>query len=889
MRETVHIVSHSHWDREWYLSWEDHRMRLVELFDDLFELFESDPEFKSFHLDGQTIVLDDYLEIRPQERARLQRYIEDGRLVVGPFYILQDDFLISSEANIRNTLIGHVESQKWGEPPKIGYFPDTFGNMGQTPQLLHQAGMDVAFFGRGVKPVGFANEVPSDEYFQSSYSEMIWEGADGTPILGILFANWYSNGNEIPVDLEEARAFWEKKLEDVRKYASTSHYLLMNGCDHQPVQKNLSQALAIARQLYPDITFVHSTLEDYVEAVRAELPNNLSCVKGELTSQETDGWYTLTNTASSRIYLKQAFDQASHLLEQVVEPLVVLTRDEVPRDELRYAWKLLLQNAPHDSICGCSIDSVHTEMETRLQKVHQVGNFLTQRSLERWEKKLNSHRIQGLAFSVLNPSPYNQSQVLDVELIVDAADFRDGNLETHYQAMEKIELPPLGLYRSQDQELEAQIEDLGVAFTYDLPKDAFRTPMFARRIRVRFALENQAPFSWQTFQVLPKKEKKSQKEDEKTIENCYYRLEVVDGDLILEDKESGKRYKNWMYFEDSGDVGNEYVFRAPEGEEPLKSQLLDFQVLYRDQTYTQARTIHQLILPLGMDDRLGDEQRRLVEFKNRKSRRNRQVKELFLETTITFFRNSPQIRFQTHFKNEMKDHRLRLVFDLGIHSGEHEADSIFEVVKRSNQTSAMWENPSNCQRHRTFISLADSQSFYTVSSKGLHEYEVIDSSKVALTLLRAVGEMGDWGYFPTPDAQCLRDWQVEYTLELGQLDQRYDSYQRAFAFQGTCLTKQLTKHSGSLPLEWQCLEHPALDNSRIAVTSLKVAEASDQILLRYYNLSQELIDLGQDDGEWTDLLEESLIGEFGLLQPQEIRTQIVGKHRRGDCYGCCKF
>ncbi len=282
---TVHIISHSHWDREWYLPLEEHRMRLVELFDDLFDLFETDPEFRSFHLDGQTIVLDDYLEIRPQNRELLKKYIQDGRLIIGPFYILQDDYLITSEANMRNTLLGHLESKKWGRAPKIGYYPDTFGNMGQAPQLLRQAGIDVALFGRGVKPVGFDNQVLGDDQFQSTFSEMIWEGADGSQVLGILFANWYSNGNEIPVDEEEARVFWEKKLADVRKYASTSHYLLMNGCDHQPVQKNLSQALRLARKLYPDIDFVHSSFEEYIAAVKEELPKDLSRVKGELTSQ----------------------------------------------------------------------------------------------------------------------------------------------------------------------------------------------------------------------------------------------------------------------------------------------------------------------------------------------------------------------------------------------------------------------------------------------------------------------------------------------------------------------------------------------------------------------------------------------------------------------------
>ena len=149
----VHIISHSHWDREWYLPFESHRMQLVELFDNLFDLFENDPEFKSFHLDGQTIVLDDYLEIRPENRDKVQRYIDEGKLKIGPFYILQDDYLISSEANVRNTLIGQAEAAKWGKSTQIGYFPDTFGNMGQAPQILQKSGIHVAAFGRGVKPM----------------------------------------------------------------------------------------------------------------------------------------------------------------------------------------------------------------------------------------------------------------------------------------------------------------------------------------------------------------------------------------------------------------------------------------------------------------------------------------------------------------------------------------------------------------------------------------------------------------------------------------------------------------------------------------------------------------------------------------------------------------
>lgn len=250
-RKKVHIISHSHWDREWYMSYEQHHMRLIELIDDLLELFKTDSEFNSFHLDGQSIIIDDYLSVRPEKEEELRSAIRQGKLKIGPFYILQDAFLTSSESNVRNMLIGMQESQKWGSPVMLGYFPDTFGNMGQTPQLMQQVNITTAAFGRGVRPIGFDNQILSDENYSSQFSEMNWIGPDGSKILGILFANWYSNGNEIPTSVEKAKKFWDKKLMDAEKYASTNHLLLMNGVDHQPVQKDITKAIKLANELYP--------------------------------------------------------------------------------------------------------------------------------------------------------------------------------------------------------------------------------------------------------------------------------------------------------------------------------------------------------------------------------------------------------------------------------------------------------------------------------------------------------------------------------------------------------------------------------------------------------------------------------------------------------------
>ena len=384
MKKKVYIISHSHWDREWYMPYEQHHMRLITLIDDLLEQFETNPDFNSFHLDGQTISLDDYLEVRPNKREALQKAITEGKLKIGPFYILQDDFLTSSESNTRNMLVGLEESRKWGAPVKLGYFPDTFGNMGQAPQMMLEGGLDVTAYGRGVKPTGFNNVVINDEKYTSQYSEMWWEGSDKSKVLGILFANWYSNGNEIPAEKEAAIKFWDTKLADAEQFASTNHLLIMNGCDHQPLQKDVTDAIKLANELYPDYEFLHSNFEDYINAVKADLPKDLNTVEGELTSQETDGWYTLANCSSSRIYLKQRNTEVSRQLENITEPLATMAAEitgEYPHDQLRYAWKLLMQNHPHDSICGCSVDEVHQEMMTRYLKSHEVGKFLANEAL----------------------------------------------------------------------------------------------------------------------------------------------------------------------------------------------------------------------------------------------------------------------------------------------------------------------------------------------------------------------------------------------------------------------------------------------------------------------------------------------------------------------------
>jgi alpha-mannosidase len=216
--------------------------------DKLIEVLENDDGFKSFHLDGQIIVLDDYLAVRPSMRKRVDALIQKGKLKIGPFYILQDDYLLSGEANVRNALVGLKETEKYGKPTMVGYFPDTFGNIGQMPQILRGFDIDNAFMGRGTV-VSSPDKLGSSEEF---FSEFKWVSPDGSEVTTEQFILWYANGMELPEDKEALKGRLNALENAMAHCTKTPCILLMNGCDHQPVQANLAKVIENAKELHND-------------------------------------------------------------------------------------------------------------------------------------------------------------------------------------------------------------------------------------------------------------------------------------------------------------------------------------------------------------------------------------------------------------------------------------------------------------------------------------------------------------------------------------------------------------------------------------------------------------------------------------------------------------
>ena len=375
---TLHLVTHTHWDREWYLTFQQFRLKLVHLVDDLLDILDKDPLFASFLLDGQTIALDDYLLMRPDRRSDLCKYIQAGRIIIGPWHILPDEFLVSPEATIRNLLQARRTGRQFGPLMQVGYVPDPFGHIGQMPQILSGFGITSACVQRGL------DDEPC---------EFLWLAPDGSQVFMAYLRDGYSNAAELPNSDPQLFTRELCRMRDsLAPYAASGHILLMWGTDHKEASPGASRMIAAAQGRLDGDRLVHSSLPAYIEAARAALQGQeIPVVTGELRSSKRHA--LLPGVLSTRMWIKQRNRACETLLEKWAEPFSVWADlacgDNLPPGTLRQpaailrqTWRLLMDNHPHDSICGSSIDQVHEEMRPRFDQVEQIGERITAQSLE---------------------------------------------------------------------------------------------------------------------------------------------------------------------------------------------------------------------------------------------------------------------------------------------------------------------------------------------------------------------------------------------------------------------------------------------------------------------------------------------------------------------------
>ena len=390
----VAVVPHTHWDREWYESFEIFRLKLVDTLDTLVNLLESDPSYGWFLLDGQMAAVDDYLEIRPEAAGRVRALASSGRLTVGPWYVLMDEFLVSGETIVRNLEMGMARAASFGGAMDIGYLPDMFGHIAQMPQILAEAGFSHAVVWRGV---------PS-EVDQSAFW---WEAPDGSRVRAEYLITGYSNAATLPDDaaaLVQRTAAYEKEVGSFL----LDGILFMNGSDHLAPQPHLGRLVAEANALQDDYAFSITSLPRYIQHAPVD---GLATWRGELRSGFRAN--LLMGVTSNRVDVKHAAALAEVALERRAEPYSALfgAPEDWPGRLLDLAWLDVVRNAAHDSICACSVDAVVDSVVERFAESHRAAVGLADRALGALARSMAKPGAV-----VVNPSARTRSGI--VELVV---------------------------------------------------------------------------------------------------------------------------------------------------------------------------------------------------------------------------------------------------------------------------------------------------------------------------------------------------------------------------------------------------------------------------------------------------------------------------------------
>ncbi len=876
--DKIFIVPHTHWDREWYLPFQTFRYRLIELIDNLLEIMEDQDYY--FMLDGQTIVLEDYLEIRPEKQEVLLEMIRKGRIAVGPWYLLPDEWLVGGESIIRNLETSFDLAQKFNIPlMDIAYLPDQFGHSRAIPQII----TDLTDFKAAVLWRGVGKEVVTVPFYWKSHSKA------SSSLFSVYMPHGYGNAAGLSGDPSTFKEELKSHIDELLQFSPVPVYLLMNGTDHQLPNPRLINTIKFYTE--DDRSIKLSLLNDFVENLIDAVKQNDYLPqehKGEFRSSATAP--LLQDTYSTRIWIKQWNQKIEDLLVNCVEPIAAIMClnefHEYPVQYVNLAWKWLLKNHTHDGICGCSIDQVHEEMKSRFFWAESLAEgSLDNNLISLKNNNITENNSQLLVFNPTNSADipvlckFSLPSNMQVQCLLS-----EDNIEYEVQPFESDEdiifdltMSPImlrsGLKMLPGRKLiddylnEAHIsetsdpsvcevrlilgkEPIGDFDIADLLKQT-RELLDSKKYKkyhiraTRGSKQNYGallplqPFSFNRFQIKQKKEIVLTDESfvftKNIVENEFFEFKFKrDGSVCLFDKKTDTLYDNIHFFEDFGDKGDEYSFGRvlPEFAKPLK---------VKRKIVSNGPLVYQIKQTMFLKIK--------KELNDKRDGRKGMVL-LPVTTYFTFHKNSPKIEFRTILTNYAKDHRLRICFETPYYNLHSLTATHFGVIERKTEPigdESYVEAASGIQAQKRFIRLEDSKgnSSLTLINKGLPEIEVVKGKRLALTLLRSVGYLSrsDFPERPihagpfleTPGAQELnKEFEYEYSIVLhSKEDPMYISsdYSEAASLKPRSVVIEINDKNDELI-------QPIIraDNPWIRISSLRMKDRKIRVTL--YNLNE---------------------------------------------------
>ncbi|MBY0358964.1 MAG: hypothetical protein K2W82_13250 [Candidatus Obscuribacterales bacterium] len=843
MMKHLHVFTHTHWDREWYQPFETYRTYLLAVVKQIVADLENG-SLSKFCLDGQAAILDDVFALAPELASRMEDLMRKGKLAAGPWYVLADQMLVCGESLIRNLCLGIETVKKIGEPDLSGYCPDTFGHSQDLPRILSGAGIESAFVWRGVPAL-------------KNGSSFYWQSPDGSKVLAYLLARGYYQTvihEYMLVDNLDKQAKLSAVADHLAAVLTTEAELSDGtaslydpiieaalyplGGDHVASLPELNSILKDVRteferrQLAISIDTTH--LSEFANLVKDKLEKSsikLPLIVGELrdasAAKKHCAAYLLPGVLSSRLYLKAANRRLEQLLFRHYEPffssLHIRGLMDYPHAELGHVLKLLIQNQPHDSICGCSVDAVHQEMITRYAQAEQILVALK-------EKALGTYVNRNISWLYNDP----RRKLKNVVIANSCSQARSGPVPISFyvEPGEKLKLDS-EFFQLEDRRLRDELFASWGSVPYYRDVELVRGWLWAEAVPAYGELR--LPL----FSAIKKSNLPAVKAGKNRLDNGLLTVKVDDrGRLsVLADS---TLYELNHRFVDCADGGDTYNFDPLPGDRSLKTKFVSARAGKKGPLISSLILTYEILIPAE-----------LVEAKPGKNgivplaRSAKKIKHI-IETEITLKRGSSILFFESSWENKASGHRLEVLLDSGQKIHTTYSENHFSLVKRLHQVDKNTAplpveryNEAQYDRYPTqrFV-MANGQVFL---NGGLPEYGVSEKS-ISMTVLRSVsilsrGRMRTRGggagpHLAVPEAASLGENRVAYgwapLAVLGEDIRQAYAYAEEFESEMQAVLSDLE----SLPDQSTLLR---CDNPDILIQGFYISDQSDSLIVRVFN------------------------------------------------------
>lgn len=719
----IAVIPHTHWDKEWYFTAARSLLYSLKDFDEILGVLEKDTDFRVFHLDGQLSIIEEYLELHPEKKDLLTRLVQEGKLIIGPWYTQPDTLVICGESLIKNLEIGILESRKYGSHQSIGYLPDSFGMSSQLPQIYRSFELEFAFFRRGI-----ARHLVDNR-------EFIWKSLDGT---GIFTHNLHHYGNMAypPNNQKELIDYFRKIVDQLTKSSHSSTVLLFNGEDQKPIRKNLPELIRIGNEHTP-YSIMMQSLEEVLRNLEKEYQMK-DLLLPEYQGEFTFGQYSRTHKSifSTRADLKQLNNHLENYLTNIVEPVSALafqlgfSYEQVLLDKI---WKLMLLNSAHDSIGNCNSDATNEDIKHRYiaarrlseelvdLKLREIGMGVVQHDITQFQlyNLLPTIRTSSLQIEIY--SPYRSFSLLDSNHV--QAPFIVNEIEDVTENYLKKSLKEIGVNNEEHSHWQESISKL-------------------YKVNITILAKNLPAFGYATYRLenIPVEDLYYSEPNSRLseISNNRYIIRYQNGELILVDKLNEQVISNFITLLDDGDEGDSYDYSEPLNDRKIYVDFHDYHTVHTE-LYKELVLKGTLTLPKNLEER------------------TMQQTSVLQEVTVAIRLNQYEaeeafMRVEVQTVNLAEEHRLRLVVNTGRNNPFSYSDVQFGTIRRPTYLPQIekwreekWdEKPRTIEPLLTFVTNGFEKGAIQVVTEDVREYQFIgeEYDQIAMTFYRSTPYLG---------------------------------------------------------------------------------------------------------------------------------------------------